>query len=135
MLIHQFSHNQDIENVKITLEEAFQRLDMQFTETEEVDNFIGFTHPDHEHVFIQFIRHDALIWTIDIPVFQDNEYINSLSGKIDHNTVFSIVMEFFNEDSFFQKNFITQNYQKIIDDCKNRWGLIMDSVNTESNSL
>jgi hypothetical protein len=102
-------------------------MEEQQTEKQEADNFIGFTHPKDEDVFIQFTRNSKTLWTIDIPKFENSEYHSSLSGKLSHDTVFSIVMDFFDFNSYFHQNLSKKNYNHIENECKSRWGIILET--------
>lgn len=115
-------------NEKITLEEAFQLLEEHYSDEKDIENFIGFTHPDNDNVYIQFTRHTASLWTIDIPQFKQNEYVGSLSGKIIHDNVFAVVLEFFNGNSKFQKYILDTDYDSLLKLCKNRWGLYLENI-------
>ncbi|MHA2404594.1 MAG: hypothetical protein ACXADH_16460 [Candidatus Kariarchaeaceae archaeon] len=125
MLLHRYSHGRDIEGLEVSLEEAFEFLEEQEIEINNKDNFIGFTHPKHENIIIQFIRKGKRDWEIDVPIFVEGEYTGSLLGTLIHDQVFAIVLEFFNSGSKLSTSLLRNKYDELCQLCKNRWGIVL----------
>jgi hypothetical protein len=126
MKLHIYSEGVEFEDYSINLKDSFQLLENQSTQHEVEDNFIGFTLDDDNQAMIQFIRVSEEKWVVDIPTYEDKKYIRSLSSIINHHLVFSITRDFFDETATIQQTIKEQDYDKLIECVKLRYGIVFD---------
>lgn len=70
---------------------------------------------------IQFLNYDHKTWFFDIPVYDNDDFINqALNIEISRELVFKIVKEFLSRGSFFQY-VMSKNYHAIIQLLKELW--------------
>lgn len=132
IIMHAFSRGQDFVNEKVTIAEAFEFLNVQSTEIEYDDNFIGFSPETDNTVILQFIRHNQESWTVDIPTYVENDYKGSLNTAMHKDLVFSLVRDFFDENNQLYANMLNHRYDEVNEYCKVRYGIIFDfEVNPE----
>ncbi|MHA2030394.1 MAG: hypothetical protein ACW99A_09375 [Candidatus Kariarchaeaceae archaeon] len=123
MKLHVYSEGIELEDYSVNLEDSFQLLENQSSKSEVEDNFIGFTLDDDDLSVIQFVRRTKEEWLLDIPTYENKQYVGSLSSLIGHHQVFSMTREFFNTDSTINKSIRDRDYDSVIEYSKKRFGI------------
>lgn len=125
MKLHVLSTEIEFENLRISLNEAFELLDKQSSQESLEDNFIGFTFDHDEQAVIQFVRINDQEWILDIPRYINNAFQDAMSTPLLHQQVFSVTQDFFHNDSNLHLAFFEKDFSKVISYLKSQYGLIL----------
>ncbi len=127
LLLYGFSHDTELKDEPVTVDQALGLLDSQQTLQEERDNYIGFQIPGMENC-IQFYREDAINWVIDLPVYRNDEYQYSKAGRTSMRMVRDIVSRLFDPKSRLDNSLRNSDYSGVEDISDYVWKIQMELV-------
>lgn len=125
MQVHFFSHGHTADDEPISINEAFYLIENQESIKDDEETYLGFTHS--KDAILQFIRLDKERWILDIPIFDGNDHLGSLTTEVSHSYVFIITGEFF-ESTPFQLAIIDKDYESLEKISQKRWSLVYSKI-------
>jgi len=127
LLLYGYSHETDIIDQPVTLNQALMLIENQQTLSEERDNFIGFQFPNQENC-LQFYIETSIDWVVDLPVYSSDVYQYSKAGKTSSRIVKDIVSHLFNSKSRLHNSIKSDNYTEVENLLSTTWKIKLELV-------
>lgn len=123
MRVNVSSGGKAMEDVPCTFDEAMYLVEHQDTFHKDKENYISFYTDQQPDSSIQFIREEEDRWIIDIPAFEDDEYIGSFNSIANHSQTVALVTHFYLKESVLRQSIIGQDYASLEKEMGKTWGL------------